>query len=762
MTTNSKTYGLKEDFRMKNKYTSLAAAVAFLLNCIPLQAAAPEGYKTLESLVADDGAVVMSLTGNVKYHAFKISNPSRVVVELTNTEYGAKTKEISVGGELVKRVRGGQFKDSPTKITRIVVDLSAPCDYQLQGSGKTVTLKLKAKKAQSKKSSTQPVASKATEPAAPVKVDVVQPAAVEQTQTAEPAAQATVAAAAPSPEQKVSEPAKGNPSPSPVEAVPASTTAPKPAKTTAAAKKKRAVKAVAKKAPTKVEQKVVPAESAPETPAEKADVAGDAPQAVAATPAPAPAVDETQVVVAAPLSDDEQKKLSEKPIVTPPPAQPAKPAKQAAKPAAAKKEAVSGTLSKKPISLDFEDADIRDVLRVLSLKSGVNIIYGPDVSGTITLRLDNVPFDKAFETILALRGMVAQEQGSNIIRVATPTKIAEERAAAVTFTKVYPLNYAKAEEVKANLDSIRMAEGRRGNISNDARTNSLIITDTPEGLASIERIIAELDKRPAQVLIEAKIVEVVLTNSYDLGIQWQYASTLVNDANSKVYVGGTKSETTSSALGSGAVANATVVSALTTSEGGTGVSFPASSVNGQVASIAFGIISNDTLISGVLSALAQKGLSKILSNPKVTTINNKEAKILVGQRIPYTTTTVTTTGSTQSTSFLDVGVKLTVTPTINVDQKITLAVHPEVSLYVRADAAGPVVGTREAQTTVLVGSGQTVVIGGLITEQDQKTATQVPLLGDIPIIGQLFRRDYNSKERSELLVFLTPQIINND
>jgi len=170
-------------------------------------------------------------------------------------------------------------------------------------------------------------------------------------------------------------------------------------------------------------------------------------------------------------------------------------------------------------------------------------------------------------------------------------------------------------------------------------------------------------------------------------------------------------------------------------------------------------VSNQTRITGILSALAQKNLSKLLSDPKVTTLNNKEAKILVGQRIPYTTTTVTTAGSTQSTNFLDVGVKLTVTPTINVDHKITLVVHPEVSLFVRTDAAGPVIGTREATTTVIVNDGETVVIGGLITDQDMKQGEQVPLLGDLPIIGHLFKHDYKSKARTELLVFLTPQIV---
>lgn len=826
---------------MNKKITSLAAAVAFMLNCVPLQAAAPEGYKTLDSLVADDGAVVMTLSGNVKYHAFKISNPARIVVELSNTEFNAKNKEIDVSGTIVKRVRGAQFKNEPSKVTRVVIDLSAPCDYQLNGQGKNVTLTLRPKAKKEPSASevvTAPaVVKKATKPAGDSKavekktipvagatvadepkvekavdlgddlavskdIEPATPAVDSKTgKTAEPATPVTADKSAPVQDIKPVADKKTavsvNPAVAvtPVETVKESMPV-KPVTPVKQSVKKKKSSTKKQSAKTPAAKKTVPAVDPAST--ASTDTKPAVTPAVASEIKPAvPATDDVPVVVAAPLSADEEKKIKEEdakksvaseaqpasvaPVAAPseikevkPESKPANDTKKAVKPVAPKPRGekqveknevaplVKGALSKKPISLDFEDADIRDVLRVLSLKSGVNIIYGTDVTGPVTLRLDNVPFDKAFETILSLRGLVAQEQGGNIIRVTTPTKIAEERAQAVTFTKVYPLNYAKAEEVKSNLDSIRTAEGRRGNISNDARTNSLIITDTPEGLVSLERIINELDKRPAQVLIEAKIVEVSLTNEYDLGIQWQYASTLVNNANSKVYVGATQAQTSASQLGSNAAANATVVSPLSTSQGGTGVSFPASAVNGQVASIAFGIVSNDALITGVLSALAQKGLSKILSNPKVTTINNKEAKILVGQRIPYTTTTVSTTGSTQSTNFLDVGVKLTVTPTINIDQKITLAVHPEVSLFVRADAAGPVIGTREAQTTVLVGNGETVVIGGLITEEDRKNGTQVPLLGDLPIIGHLFRRDYSSKQRSELLVFLTPHIVNNN
>ena len=426
------------------------------------------------------------------------------------------------------------------------------------------------------------------------------------------------------------------------------------------------------------------------------------------------------------------------------------------------------TLPNQPVSFDFESADIRDVFRVLSIKSGINIVSGEDVQGTISVSLNNVPFDKAFYTILSLKNLVAEETGPNIIRVETPQQIALEREKDVTFTKVFPLNYAKAAEIKVDLDNIRQAEGRKGGVSVDKRTNSLIVTDTIEGLQSVERIITELDKRPEQVIIEAKIVEIDLNKSLDLGVQWQYAGT-AGDQN--VTIGASQNHVVGDndiVAGPNAKIGANTVTptgVINNAPGGglantTGVSFPAAAVNGQLSTIAFGVLSNGNKLNIILSALQQKGMSKILSSPKVTTINGKEAKILIGQKIPYSTTTVSLGQVTQQTNFLDVGIKLTVTPTINnVNQKITLDVHPEVSLYVRQDPAGPVIGTREAETTVLVNNGETVVIGGLITDSDQKAYTQVPLLGDIPIIGAFFKHNLTSKDRTELLVFITPQIV---
>ncbi|MGA2091374.1 MAG: type IV pilus secretin PilQ [Endomicrobiales bacterium] len=603
---------------------------------------ASDARVTLTGVSVAANVITMQLSGETKYHAFTISNPPRIVVEFSNTVNACKKKEIVINGDHIKRVRCGQFKDSPSKISRVVVDLLQSSEYAMTSTANAVVLSLKT-------AAVSGVAASALK---------------------DPGYQQAAAMAAQTPT-----------------------------------------------VPTVYAQ----------------PISSPVPFALA-TPVP-PSPDKSRTP--SPQSPNGYK-------VQPTPLQ-----------------IIKTELPKKLITFDFQDADIRDVFRILALKSGINIIYGADVVGSLTLRLDNVPFDKAFDTILSVKGLIMQDQGGGILRVMTMQRLAEERIQAVTFTKIFPLNYAKADEIKANLDAIRVAEGRKGSVSFDLRTNSLIVTDTPEGFLSLGAIISELDKKPQQVIIEAKIVEVDLNKSSDIGIQWQAASTVKNDSNVQIYNGGSQAQSVSTALGPNAVQNANVVSPLNTSAGGTGVSFPATAVSGEIASIAFGLVTNQGQLTGLLSALAQKGLSKLLSSPKVTTINNQEAKIMVGQKIPYTTTTVSVSGSTQQTNFLDVGIKLTVTPTINSDQRITLNVHPEVSLYVRADPAGPVIGTREAMTTVIVNNGDTVVIGGLITDQDIKSATQVPLLGDLPVIGQLFRENSTSKARTELLVFITPQILNN-
>ncbi|MFA5858347.1 MAG: AMIN domain-containing protein [Elusimicrobiota bacterium] len=380
--------------------------------------------------------------------------------------------------------------------------------------------------------------------------------------------------------------------------------------------------------------------------------------------------------------------------------------------------------NKQPVDLNFVDADIRDILRLLSEKTGINIIYGDDVKGNVSVSLDNVPFEEAMRTILDLKGLVAKSIGGNIIRVMTPEVLSQERSRAVTYTRIYSINYAKSSDLEVQLNAIRNAEGRKGSISTDLRTNSLIITDTEEGLEASEKIIVQLDIKPYQVQIEAKLVEIVLSENKNLGINW--AATQTNTS-------GSDSQT-----------------------GGINVSLPVPALG----SISFGVVSNTLNLNAQLQVLMADSKTRILSNPRISTVNNTMASIIVGKKVPYSSIKVTANNqSTQSTEFLDVGIKLEVTPTINVDKRISMKVRPEVSLVSEFRPEGPVVATREANTTVIVKDGETVVIAGLIDDSDIEAAAKIPMLGDLPVLGAFFKRNQNTKERTELLIMLTPRIV---
>jgi len=415
-------------------------------------------------------------------------------------------------------------------------------------------------------------------------------------------------------------------------------------------------------------------------------------------------------------------------------------------------------LPQNPITMDFQDADVRDVLHLLALKSGLNIIYGADVTGPVSVHLDRVPFDQAFQTILMLKTLVALPMGPRIIRVITSSTLTSEQSQAATFTRVFKLNYADAAEVKKPLDAIRSSAGRKGVSTVDTKTNSLIITDTVEGLKEVEDLIPVLDKKPQQVDIESKIVEVSLSNDTQTGISWQYAG---NVGPSDAYrVGATKN---SNGTFSGVVppTDQTGVQLQGPSApGGTGVGL--NQIPGGLTPVAFSFLTQQGtyMLAAQISALATQGRAKILSTPHIVTTNNEEARISVADQIPYVVTTVSNGVSQSAVQFISAGVKLSVKPTVNADRRITLHVKPEVSNAVGTGSVTlpPTVNTRDADTTVVLRDGETIAIGGLIQENINKSVTGIPFLMSIPIIGYLFKTVEDKKTRDELIIFLTPKI----
>ena len=388
---------------------------------------------------------------------------------------------------------------------------------------------------------------------------------------------------------------------------------------------------------------------------------------------------------------------------------------------------IMDSLSSEPISFDYNEADIREVLGMMAAKAGVNIIYSDDVSGTVTLSLSKVPFDEAFQTILSVKSLAVQQVGDNIIRIASPRTLLSEQKSAMLQTRVIFLNYGKASEMKVQVDAVLAAEGRTtGKTNADDINNALVVTDTPAGLESTVRFIRSLDRIPKQVMIEVKLVEVKLEDSFDLGVDWTF-----NNAGSGM---------------SG------------------GASFPGPGPL-NAGSFTLGKLSGGTRLDATIAAAAHKGKAKVLSDPKVATLNNKPATITITDQTPYDQQTVTNVNGVNSVahaySNVTTGIMLNVTPTINSDGRITMHLIPQVIQLsgVPNGIAPPPTATRGTDTNVIVKNGETIVIGGLIQDIQGDEVFKVPLLGDIPLIGLLFRKKSISRSRKELLIFVTPRII---
>lgn len=410
-------------------------------------------------------------------------------------------------------------------------------------------------------------------------------------------------------------------------------------------------------------------------------------------------------------------------------------------------------LPKYRIDLDYPDTDIRIVILQMMQRANINVIFDDDVAGNVSLSLKRVPFDKAFKTVLNMKGLVAQQLGDNLIKISTYKKMLNEQKDSILQTKIFFLNYVKASDLKSQIESIAQAQGRTmARCSVDDTNNALIVTDTLYGLDEIEKIVKKLDRMPKQVLIEAKLVEVSLDSGLHTGVQWGV-----------VYKPGTTQ------IGMGNANN--VVKDLDGNplyalpfygEGaGTGVSLQPEQIYG---SFRFLKVTSRTILDATLSAAVKKGKANILSNPKIATLNNKEASINITNQIPYVTTEITNTSggsvATQKVTYVTAGIVLNVLPTITSDNKIIMRITPKVSKPSQtAQFQPPSIDERTANTTVVVDDGETIVIGGLIHDSESEYLYKVPVLGDIPILGYLFKKKSKERNRMELLIFVTPKIL---
>lgn len=673
----------------------LSALIAFPAPLFAQQA----GGLAVEGIEVSEDKVIIKLTDEAQYKSFMTATPPRLVVEIVGAEYQAGAKNFAGKGTVLKGVRGAQFKPKPEPVSRIVLDLAQTTTYTVNPVGNTLVVSLTAAAKDSGSASAPAMTPAEGAPKTPASPS---PAAEAPKPAAKPVVKAKTPAAAPAP--------------APMSATTASQAA------------------------------------APSNPG-KTDEAGTF------STANNPELAEVA----------KRKDVAKTEGYVPPPAAPA-PKSPADSTHSRGGGDILSRLPRDLVTLDFDNTDIRDILKLLSAKASINIIYGQDVAGNLSLHLSDVPFNEAFRTILTMMNLQTMQVGDKILRVLTPAAFSKTQTSAATATRVIPLNYATASEVIATINAVRLAEGRTGTALADVKTNSVILTESVEGLVSSERLVASLDVRPKQVLIEAKLVEVGLSNSLHYGIQWD---TLGLDQGR---IGGKQGLTTvGGALGP---ASPTSVSApldqnaatITPAAGqlagaaarGTGVSLPASQIFGA---LTVGRVTNNYFINATLTAAAAQGKVKVLSDPKIATVNNVAANINVTTSIPYVTSNVASTGvQTQTVSYAITGIQMTVTPTINADGRITLKINPVVSQPSATAAASvttgaPAIDSRTANTTVVVKDGETIVIGGLISDSVSNQVAKIPILGDIPILGWLFKKKSIVRNRAELLIFVTPKIL---
>ncbi len=414
------------------------------------------------------------------------------------------------------------------------------------------------------------------------------------------------------------------------------------------------------------------------------------------------------------------------------------------------------------ISLDFKDADIHNVLRLLAEVSNLNIIASSDVKGKVTVRMVNVPWDQALDVILQTLGLGYVRIG-NVIRVAPRKELEQEekerleaiksrRELEPLYVKIIPVNYGKAQEIAKQVKPLL---SKRGSISVDKRTNVIIVKDIMKNIKEVETLIHNLDTQTPQVLIEARIVEATTNFAQELGIQW----------GGKIAFGsayGTPTGLNFPANGAvaGYNANAGAAGSVGSLQSGYVVDLPAAVAAGAATSLGLvlGSINNSTVLDLRLSAIEDSGEGRIISSPRITTLDNREAIIEQGYSIPYES--VSQQGT--QTQFIDATLKLRVTPHITADRNIILDLDitkdaPETSITSRFGI--PSISKKEAKTQILLKDGETAVIGGIFQIEKSKSKLGVPFLSKIPIIGWLFRRTRTSDQRTELLIFITPRII---
>jgi type IV pilus assembly protein PilQ len=676
-----------------------------------------ENAHALEEVRAIPGAgqvtVALLADGMLTPRDFVLDNPPRVVIDLPGVKNELRRRVTAVKSPLVSRIRVSQFQSAPDLTTRVVIDLARPMPHAIVRDGEKISIV---------------VGGEAASAAAPPEPAPVPAAAPSRT---------TVAAVPDHPAPSAAEP--------PV-ARKAETVAGKPVGKTPEPPPPAAVASTEKPAPRA-------AEPAPA-------VAASTTSSSAALPETRPVVEKPVAVAAAappratlpkqarrnsrePKGTPREEALFEAAAAVLQQEEGARPETAAPPASSYQPRTISesqGQFTGEPISLDLKDADIKDVFRTISQLTQLNIVVDPEVRGTVTVQLEDVPWDQALDLILKQNGL-GYVLENNIMRIATTQKLQAEQAdrarlaearqaAEPTRTVIKKLSYARAGEI---LPSLKSVMSKRGDIVVDGRTNTLIIREIPTYLPAVMQLIENLDTATPQVMIESRIVETTKSLGRNLGINWGTSG--VAD------------------VAHGNTTNLVFPNNFTSA-------FNVGLQNGPtVASVRLGNILNTFSLDVALTAAENQGLLKIISSPKVAALTNTSASIQSGVQIPVQTTVNNTT----TVIYVDATLKLTVTPQITNEGTILLDVNvskrePAVALNLSLGQNVPLT-VREYRGQILVRDGGTTVIGGIFQINDQDQNNMIPGLWKIPIFGNLFRNKTRTEKHDELLIFITPRIL---
>jgi type IV pilus assembly protein PilQ len=656
----------------------------------------------------DDIRVEMSSTGAVTPKLSTLDSPVRIVVDLPETVMATGQSRIAVGKSWVKSVRIGMDGQAhPT--TRIVVDLDKACAYELTPgpAGKLVltlhsnaVAKAAAVSAPNTVAQTSPApASRPMSPFSPRVIDARSAPKAETTPAAKPSASAA---------------------PTDFVFVEPSYQAKDEAKTDVK-------KDDATDEPT-VRAGEAAARFSDKTAAELLPVSANAAQAQTPAPGITPAVN---------LAAEQKAQAGQQPA------------------------AIGPKYTGEPISVNLKDVDLKDFFRLIHEISGLNVVLDPNVHGTLTIVLDDVPWDQALDIVLK-NNELARELEGNVLRIATVETLKHEadsrraqiESEALAVEKVSVtrfLSYAKAKDV---IITVKKFLSQRGDVVSDDRTNAVIINDIPKVIPTIDRLLTQLDRKTQEVEIEARVVAATRQFARDIGTQLGFGW-----GNGHSAIGGNQaagsSPTTVSGLNPGYI---TVPGTGSTS----GSSIPLFSNLGSTAptsGLSFVNASNNIRIDAILSMAESRGLLKVLSRPRVVTQNNIQALVKQGVRVPIVTQAQL--GGPPTVSYVDAFLRLTVTPQITSENTIFLNVDVENTTpnFGQEVNGNPELITQQATTQVLVTDGGTVVIGGVIQTQNTINVTQVPLLGNLPFLGNLFKHTQVNTSNQELIFFITPRII---